>query len=131
MKSVLLLSLVCCSTALRLPSDAITSRRAVIAALPAMVPLAAHAGDEVLHIMNYPVDGKCGEALVPEKGVPFVKAFGGFSDGTCAAAGYTVKEGTEEGTGEKDKDREARTRQRALENALFRERLGVVMRARE
>ena len=55
--------------------------------------------------MNYPKEGLCGEAMVPEKGVPFVKAFAGFSDGSCASAGYTKSEGTASGTGEKDKER--------------------------
>ena len=101
----LLLSILGCSSALRLQAP---TRRAVLAALPAvMLPLnAAHAGDFVpLHRVDYPVEGKCGEADVPEKGVPFVKAFGGFSDGTCAAAGYPVPAGTANGNGEKDKDR--------------------------
>ena len=69
-----------------------------------VLPLAASA-DAVLHIVDYPKKGSCGEALVPDKGVPFVKAFGGMSDGGCAAAGYTKKEGTANGTGDKDKDR--------------------------
>ena len=47
----------------------------------------------------------CGEADVPEKGVFFVKTLGGFSEGSCAESGYTVSEGTANGTGEKDKDK--------------------------
>ena len=42
---------------------------------------------------------------MPDKAIPFVKAFGGFSDGSCASAGYTEKEGEQNGTGDKDKDR--------------------------
>ena len=58
-----------------------------------------------LHILNYPIDGKCGEAQVPEAGVFFAKTFGKLEDGSCAAEGYTVDEGTANGTGEKDSKR--------------------------
>ena len=34
-----------------------------------------------------------------------MKAFGGLESGSCASAGYSVKEGEENGTGERDKDR--------------------------
>lgn len=68
---------------------------------------AAHAGDFVpLHRIDYPKQGACGEADVPEKGrVLRQKTLGGFSDGACAAAGYPVKQGTANGTGEKDKEK--------------------------
>ena len=42
---------------------------------------------------------------MPEKGVFFVKTLGGFSEGSCAESGYTVKQGTANGTGEKDKEK--------------------------
>lgn len=58
-----------------------------------------------LHILNYPIDGKCGEAKVPEAGVFFAKNFGKLQDGSCAVEGYTVDEGTANGTGEKDQKR--------------------------
>eukprot|EP00526_Cylindrotheca_closterium_P022212 CAMPEP_0113639786 /NCGR_PEP_ID=MMETSP0017_2-20120614/20880_1 /TAXON_ID=2856 /ORGANISM="Cylindrotheca closterium" /LENGTH=119 /DNA_ID=CAMNT_0000551033 /DNA_START=109 /DNA_END=468 /DNA_ORIENTATION=+ /assembly_acc=CAM_ASM_000147 len=58
-----------------------------------------------LHILNYPIDGKCGEAKVPEGGVFFAKTFGKLEDGSCAAEGYAVDEGTANGTGEKDSKR--------------------------
>lgn len=59
-----------------------------------------------LHKLNYPVDGKCGQADgVPEKAVFFVKTLGGFQDGSCATDGYTVAAGTAQGTGEKDQQR--------------------------
>ena len=94
------------AAAMRLPVEPVALRRmAIVGVLPIFTaPLAARA-DEVLHILDYPKKGSCGEALIPDKGVPFVKAFGGFSDGSCAAAGYGVKEGEQNGTGEKDKDR--------------------------
>ncbi|KAL3942161.1 MAG: hypothetical protein SGBAC_003586 [Bacillariaceae sp.] len=76
------------------------------ALLPA---LSAFAEDDdaltTLHINNYPIDGKCGEAKVPEAGVFFAKTFGKLEDGSCAAEGYTVDEGTANGTGEKDAKR--------------------------
>ena len=59
---------------------------------------------EPLHGLRQIVDAAVTQ-VVPDKGVPFVKAFGGFSDGTCAAAGFPTKEGTAPGTGEKDKER--------------------------
>ena len=80
------------------------SRRSLLA-LPVLVtPLCARS-DEVLHILDYPKQGSCGEALIPDAGIPFVKAFGGLESGSCASAGYSVKEGEENGTGERDKDR--------------------------
>ena len=69
------------------------------------MPLSAVA-DEILHVVDYPKQGFCGEALVPDKGVPFVKAFGGLSSGTCESVGYPNREGTANGTGDKDSDRE-------------------------
>ena len=108
MRRLFLVSLLCTvASALRLCTVApvATRRAAIFGVLPILAtPLAAHA-DEVLHIIDYPKKGSCGEALIPEKGIPFVKAFGGFSDGDCASAGYTTKEGEQNGTGEKDKDR--------------------------
>ena len=93
-------------SALRLEASIVT-RRATFAAVGAVVakPLAAKA-DEILHIVDYPKPGACGEAMIPDKAVPFVKAFGGFSDGSCVSAGYETRDGTAKGTGEKDKDRE-------------------------
>ncbi len=86
-----------------------SSRRAILSSAAAAtllgLPVVATAADSVLHIVDYPKKGACGEALVPEKGVPFVKTFGGMSDGGCAAAGYPNKEGSANGTGDKDKDR--------------------------
>ena len=111
MSRVALLLILGCASALRLPAATTThSRRFVLlAALPAAAALprnAAHAADFVpLHRIDYPKQGMCGEADVPEKGVFFVKTLGGFSDGTCAAAGYPVKQGTANGTGEKDKEK--------------------------
>ena len=69
------------------------------------MPLASHADDETFHRIDYPVAGKCGQAEVPENAVFFVKTFGGFTEGSCAVEGYTVAEGTANGTGEKDKQR--------------------------
>ena len=102
----LLVALLCTEAhALRFPTVVASRRSAIIGALPILAaPLAAQA-DEVLHIVDYPKKGSCGEALIPDKGVPFVKAFGGFSSGDCASVGYTEKEGEENGTGEKDKER--------------------------
>ena len=103
----LVLALACSLQAASLQLPATTTRRAVLASLPLVIAAPRTAvADEVLHIIDYPQKGACGEALVPDAGVPFVKAFGGFSDGTCAAAGYPNKEGTASGTGDKDKDRE-------------------------
>ena len=99
---VTLLSLVCCCDALRLP----VSRRAVLIAVPAVaVPVAASA-DTVLHILDYPKKGLCGEASVPDNVVKFLEAFGGFRDGECAVDGYTKAVGTANGTGDKDKEKE-------------------------
>eukprot|EP00980_Cylindrotheca_fusiformis_P001424 scaffold345_cov134-Cylindrotheca_fusiformis.AAC.35 len=58
-----------------------------------------------LHIVDYPIPGKCGEAKVPEKGIFFAKTFGGLVDGSCSTEGYKNDEGTANGTGEKDKKR--------------------------
>ena len=60
---------------------------------------------DTLHKIDYPIEGKCGQAEVPENAVFFVKQFGGFTDGSCATEGYTVEDGTANGTGEKDKER--------------------------
>lgn len=95
--------------------DADTGRRAllgaVMSACTVFAPsLGALADDEdesntTLHIVDYPVQGKCGEAQVPEKGVFFAKTFGGLVEGSCSADGYTSDEGTANGTGDKDKKR--------------------------
>ena len=58
-----------------------------------------------LHILDYPVQGNCGEAKVSEKGVFFAKTFGKLVDGSCATEGYTNAEGSANGTGEKDSQR--------------------------
>lgn len=58
-----------------------------------------------LHIVDYPVQGSCGEGDVPAAGVFFAKNLGGMSDGSCASVGYTVPQGTAQGTGDKDKQR--------------------------
>ena len=101
-----LLLVIGCASALRLPTT-IHSRRAVLLALPAVANLPPAHADEVvpLHKIDYPKAGMCGEADVPEKGVFFVKTFAGFIDGPCSASGYTVKQGTANGTGEKDSDK--------------------------
>ena len=106
----LLLALAAClstASALQLPpAPRAPTRRAILRALPLVaIPLAATADDEVLHVIDYPEKGKCGEALVPEKGVPFVKMFGGFGEGSCKDAGYPDKIGEAKGTGDKDEDR--------------------------
>jgi uncharacterized low-complexity protein len=72
--------------------------------------LAALADEEdeattTLHILDYPIQGKCGEAKVPENGVFFAKTFGSLVEGSCPAEGYTNDEGEASGTGEKDKKR--------------------------
>ena len=84
----------------------ISRRRALVAAavVAGAAPHRARA-DEVLHIIDYPVKGACGEALVPDKGVPFAKAFGGLSEGSCASEGYATQQGSAPGTKDKDKDR--------------------------
>ena len=106
-RNLTLLCMLCSCSALNI-EPVLSSRRAILTTvLPATLfaPLSASVEDQVLHIMNYPKQGLCGEALVPEKAAPFVRAFGGFSDGSCAAFGYTVKEGSANGTGDKDKER--------------------------
>lgn len=98
--------------------DDINERRDFLAATFAavsttlFVPPVAMADDDsggggitTLHILDYPVQGKCGQAAVPEKGVFFAKTFGKLVDGSCATEGYTNEEGTANGTGEKDKER--------------------------
>ena len=60
---------------------------------------------DLLHKVDYPTAGKCGQADVPEKAMFFVKNLGGFQDGACDVEGYTKEEGTANGTGEKDKER--------------------------
>jgi len=86
------------------PMDALgTSRRAFLAALPLAVPLAA-AADEVFHFMDYPKAGLCGEALIPDTAIPFVK-MAGYSSGSCASIGYTKPAGSATGTGDRDKDK--------------------------
>ena len=67
------------------------------------MPRLPHCGAAL--VLDYPKQGSCGEALIPDAGIPFVKAFGGLESGSCASAGYSVKEGEENGTGERDKDR--------------------------
>ena len=106
LRSVIALSCLSAAAGLQLPMQAKSTRRAVLGALPlAAMPLSAVA-DEILHVVDYPKQGFCGEALVPDKGVPFVKAFGGLSSGTCESVGYPNREGTANGTGDKDSDRE-------------------------
>ena len=70
------------------------------------MPLAAVADDVQLHFIDYPKKGSCGEAMVPEKGAFFAKQFGGAQEGSCESAGYPNKEGTANGTGDKDSDKE-------------------------
>jgi uncharacterized low-complexity protein len=72
--------------------------------------LAALADEEdaattTLHILDYPIQGKCGEAKVPEKGVFFAKTFGNLVEGSCPAEGYMNDEGKANGTGDKDQKR--------------------------
>ena len=106
LRCVVALSCLSAAAGLQLPMQTKSTRRAVLGALPlAALPLSAVA-DEILHVVDYPKQGFCGEALVPDKGVPFVKAFGGLSSGTCESVGYPNREGTANGTGDKDKDRE-------------------------
>lgn len=106
LRSLLLIAALCTEvSALRLPV-VVSRRTAFVCVIPVFAtPLTAKA-DEVLHIFDYPKPGACGEALIPDKAVPFVKAFGGFSGGSCASAGFGTKDGTANGTGDKDKDRE-------------------------
>ena len=63
------------------------------------------AAKTTLHIVDYPVKGSCGEGKVPEAGVFFAKNLGGMVDGSCASVGYSVPQGTAQGTGDKDKQR--------------------------
>ena len=111
LRSVVVVIMLSVGAALQLPvsppqEESISRRRvAMLGVLPLLTsPLMAQA-DEVLHIIGYPKQGSCGEALVPDKAIPFVKAFGGFSDGSCASVGYETEEGTQNGTGDKDKER--------------------------
>lgn len=60
-----------------------------------------------LHIMDYPREGACGEMRVPKKVAFLAKMFGrgGYVDGCCSLEGYTVEEGTLQGTRKRDKDK--------------------------
>ena len=104
LRCVVALSCLSAAAGLQLPMQAKSTRRAVLEA--ASRRTATRPEDEILHVVDYPKQGFCGEALVPDKGVPFVKAFGGLSSGTCESAGYPNREGTANGTGDKDSDRE-------------------------
>ena len=68
-----------------------------------------HAADDdptaTVHKVDYPVEGKCGQAEVPERVAGLVKSFGGFKDGSCATEGYSTAEGMANGTGDKDQER--------------------------
>ncbi|CAB9500029.1 expressed unknown protein [Seminavis robusta] len=89
--------------------DTANSRRDFLAAASLLLwPTTAFADDDAtatIHKVDYPVDGKCGQADVPEKVVGLVKTFGGFKDGSCSTEGYTAAQGTASGTGEKDSKR--------------------------
>ena len=92
-------------------------RRALLlsaASLAVFFPLSALADDQekdaststtVLHIVDYPKSGSCGQANVPSNGVFFAKKFGGLVDGSCATEGFSVAEGTANGIKEKDQQR--------------------------
>lgn len=86
--------------------DFLTTALATTAVIfsPSMV-MADEDATTTLHILDYPVQGKCGEAKVSEKGVFFAKTFGKLVDGSCATEGYTNAEGKANGTGEKDSQR--------------------------
>lgn len=73
---------------------------------PAIVNAAESDGSTVLHIVDYPVKGKCGQADVSEKGAFFAKQFGGMVDGSCDTEGYSVGDGKANGIKEKDQQRE-------------------------
>ena len=94
----------------------IMDRRSVFSATVATfgfmfaIPKSARADDSkatttTLHIVDYPVEGKCGQANVPEKGVFFAKSLGGMVDGPCSVEGYSVANGTSNGVKDKDKER--------------------------
>eukprot|EP00977_Amphora_coffeiformis_P023430 scaffold13351_cov200-Amphora_coffeaeformis.AAC.11 len=83
-----------------------TAVAATLAGIPSIGWADDAASTEPLHKLDYPVPGKCGQADgVPENAVFFVKNLGGFKDGSCATEGFTVQEGTAQGTGDKDKQR--------------------------
>jgi hypothetical protein len=53
----------------------------------------------ILHIMDYPKQGSCGEMKVPKSVAFLAKAFGGgFKEGECALEGYTFEEESLPGT---------------------------------
>lgn len=88
-----------------------------VASVALFAPLNVWADDEeekepapasavVLHIVDYPKSGSCGQANdVPSNGVFFAKKFGGLVDGSCATEGYSIAEGTANGLNEKDQQR--------------------------
>ena len=83
-----------------------TTATTTVFAILGVQPQSCFASDP-LHKVDYPVKGKCGQAdNVPDNAVFFVKNMGGFKDGSCATEGYDVNEGTANGTGEKDKERQ-------------------------
>lgn len=89
---------------------AINRRRQLVAAAAAVLisPVSkawAADGEKTLHIVDYPIKGKCGQAEVPEAGVFFAKNLGGMVEGSCVTDGYTTKEGTASGITDKDKQR--------------------------
>ena len=72
-------------------------------------PFTAWAADNdqvTLHIVDYPKTGSCGQVETTEKKAFFAKKFGGLKDGECSVEGYTSSEGKENGTNDKDKDKE-------------------------
>ena len=89
-----------------LATMATTAVASTLAGIPSIGRADDAVSTEPLHKVDYPVPGKCGQADgVPENAVFFVKNFGGFKDGSCATEGFTVQEGTAQGTGDKDKQR--------------------------
>jgi hypothetical protein len=58
-----------------------------------------------VHKLNYPMEGKCGQANVPASVVGLVKTLGGFQDGTCATEGFSEPQGTAPGTRDRDQQR--------------------------
>ena len=60
---------------------------------------------KTLHIVDYPIEGSCGEMQVPKKVAFLAKMLGGYKDGECSLEGYGVEEGTALGTKKQDSDK--------------------------
>merc|ERR1712151_572136 len=54
------------------------------------------AGDVTIYKIDSPKKGDCGQSSCPSAVAHFPETFGGYEEGTCASAGYTVPDGEQD-----------------------------------